>query len=278
MLDEAGGCGYGLGVMSAEKEETSGQTATPLPPGLLSTYPWLTFVLPFALFILFGSLEPKPPDPAATADVAGGWFHLNIDYRHYPLIYTIKLAVTLAAMGLVLPGYRTFPWRVSWYAPVVGVVGGVVWIVLSQLQLEAKLFNAIGLGGLLNLEQRSAFDPLTQLQGGWAYGFLTIRLVGLALVVPVIEEFFLRGFLMRYVMDARWWTLPFGVASRLALVMGTAVPVLYHPEMLAALVWFSAVSYLMIKTRSIWDCVVAHGLTNLVLGIYVITSDQWHLL
>ncbi len=96
--------------------------------------------------------------------------------------------------------------------------------------------------------------------------------------VPVIEEFFLRGFLMRYVMDARWWTLPFGVASRLALVMGTAVPVLYHPEMLAALVWFSAVSYLMIKTRSIWDCVVAHGLTNLVLGIYVITSDQWHLL
>ena len=60
--------------MGAEKAETAGQTATPLPPGLLSTYPWLTFVLPFALFILLGSLEPKPPpDPAAAADAAGGW-------------------------------------------------------------------------------------------------------------------------------------------------------------------------------------------------------------
>jgi uncharacterized protein len=264
--------------MDAERTDIPGRTATPLPTGLLATYPWLTFVLPFALFVLLSSLEPKPPNPDAAMEAAGGWLHLNIAYRYYPLIYTVKLGLTLAVMLFVLPGYRTFPWRIIWYAIVVGIVGAGVWIVLSQLQLEAKLFNALGLGGIFKLEQRSAFDPLTQLQGGWAYGFLAIRFVGLALVVPVIEEFFLRGFLMRYVMDARWWTLPFGVASRLALVVGTAVPMLYHPEMLAALVWFSAVSYLMVKTRTIWDCVVAHGLTNLVLGIYVVASGQWHLL
>jgi CAAX prenyl protease-like protein len=128
---------------------------------------------------------------------------------------------------------------------------------------------------------RSAFNPLEQLAAtpAWAYLFLAIRFMGLALVVPVIEEFFLRGFLMRYVMHANWWQIPFGQVNRTAVSLGTAVPMLMHPgELLAALVWFSMVTWLMVRTRNIWDCVVAHAITNLLLGIYVVTTGNWQLM
>ena len=72
--------------------------------------------------------------------------------------------------------------------------------------------------------ERSAFNPLEELADTpvWAWVFLAIRFTGLALVVPVIEEFFLRGFLMRYVMHPMWWQVPFGQVNRTAVIVGTA--------------------------------------------------------
>jgi hypothetical protein len=79
-------------------------------------------------------------------------------------------------------------------------------------------------------------------------------------------------------MHDSWWLVPFGAVSRLALVVGTAVPMMMHPgELLAALVWFSLVSWLMTRTRNIWDCVAAHAVTNFLLGIYVVQTGNWQL-
>ncbi len=127
---------------------------------------------------------------------------------------------------------------------------------------------------------RSAFNPFEQLAGqpALAWTFLAVRFLGLVAVVPLIEEFFLRGFIMRFVMERDWWNVPFGTASRLAIVLGTVVPMLSHPELLAAAVWFSLITWLMLRTRNIWDCVVAHAITNLILGIYVVASWNWWLM
>jgi len=136
-------------------------------------------------------------------------------------------------------------------------------------------------GWLKSLGPRSAFNPLEELkdQSLLAYGFLTVRFFGLVLVVPVIEEFFLRGCVMRYVVSERFWEVPFGNVNRAAVIAGTLIPVLMHPqEALAAAIWFSAVTWLMIRSRNIWDCVLAHAVTNLLMGIYVIASGQWWLM
>ena len=64
-----------------------------------------------------------------------------------------------------------------------------------------------------------------------------------------------------------------------AIAVGTLLPVAMHPaEILAAAVWFSAVTWLMYKTRNIWDCVAAHAVTNLLLGVWVVFSGEWHFL
>jgi CAAX prenyl protease-like protein len=248
-------------------------------PTSLRENPWLVCLLPFVVFMLAGSLEPKPPAHEAEP-AAKSWFDFGIEYRHYPLVYTAKIALTVATMIFVWPGYSKYPLRLNWkLALTVGIVGAVAWIALAILQ-HAVLAQAES-GWLKSLGARSAFNPFEELkdQSLLAYGFWALRLFGLVLVVPVIEEFFLRSCVMRYVVSERFWEVPFGDVTRVVVIAGTIVPVLMHPqEALAAAVWFSAVTWLMIRTRSIWSCVLAHATTNLLLGIYVIASGQWWLM
>lgn len=238
-------------------------------------WPWLPYVLPLAVFMLAGMFEPTPDKPASMLG-------LTIEYDAYPVVYTIKLALVIAALAVAWPAYRQFSLRLTVWGAVVGVVGIVIWVGLCTLGLERTVLEPLGLADtILGTGTRSGFNPLAELadRPAWAYGFLAIRLVGLALVVPVMEEFFLRGFVMRFVQDAEWWKVPFGVLTPMAIAVGTLLPVLTHPaEMLAAAVWFSLVTWLEYKTKTIWDCVLAHAVTNLLLGVWVISSGQWHLM
>ena len=241
-------------------------------PGWLALYPWAVFVLPLVVFMVVGAIEPKPDKPFER-------FGISIPYSAYPLVYTIKIALTMAAMAAVWPGYRQFPWRVSPLAFLVGSVGVVLWVGLCKLGLETKLLTPLGLGWLVDWGVRSGFNPLENWpdQPLVAYGFFVVRFWGFAIVVPIIEEFFLRGFVMRFVIDLDWWKVPFGTLTPIAIAAGTLLPVSSHPaEMLAAAVWFTSVTWLMFKTRNIWDCVVAHCVTNLLLGIYIVASGDWY--
>jgi uncharacterized protein len=270
------------------------------------TNPWLVFLLPFLVYMIVGCLEPGPPtDGVKTAS----WLDLGIEYRHYPLIYSLKILLTIAAMAYVSPGYRHIPCRTNIDVPhqsdsqatnvslapplarrtsggnpfllaiIVGVAGAAAWIGLAVGQRYAQE----QLGWTLGLDARSAFNPLDEKlipSQAWAYCFLAIRFLGLALIVPVIEEFFLRGFVMRFVMSADWWNVPIATVNRLALIAGTVVPLLTHPicEALAVAVWFSAITWLFLRTRNLWSCVAAHATTNLLLGIYVVASGNWWLM
>ena len=303
---------------STNSTSPSPQTTTGWRTGLLQQNPWLTFLLPLVVFMVVTSFEPKPSEPTTTAETVGQTAQsdpvtqsdrvsegedvapklqdegeetskseslLNIPYAYYPWVYTLKILLTLAAMAFVWPGYRQFPWRISGLAVGVGVVGIFVWVGLCRLNLEQSLLKPaldhVGLGWLIGAGARSAYDPFVYLADNppAAWGFLAVRFFGLALVVPIIEEFFLRGFVMRFVVEAKWWEVPFGKVTPFAVVLGTAVPMLMHPaELLAAAVWFSMVTWLMLRTRNIWDCVAAHAVTNLLLGIYVVTTGEWQLM
>jgi CAAX prenyl protease-like protein len=253
--------------------------------------PLVVFLLPFLVYMIAGTFEPGV---AKTGDTP------MIGYEYYPLVHSIKIALTLAAIVFVLPGYRAFLAKgaegrlvpetpVSWgkiTAIGVGVVGIVLWIALCTLDFEHKYFQPllekIGLGWLIGTGERAGFSPLDKIANPtWAWTFLVVRFVGLALVVPVVEEMFLRGFVMRFVMEKDWWKVPFGTASRLAIVLGTAVPLLSHPaELLAAAVWFSMVTWLMLRTKNIWDCILAHAVTNFLLGLYVVLmgGEAWRMM
>jgi CAAX prenyl protease-like protein len=257
--------------------------------GLNTRHAWLVFVFPFAVYMLANSFEPQRPAPAADVAVAesgaaepaapqSGWLP-EIPYRYYPAVYTVKIALTLLAMAMVWPGYKAFPFRVSPLALVLGAVGTAMWIGLCKLGLEQKLVSAIpALASVIGLGERSGFNPLAEMadRPALAYGFLAVRFLGLAAVVPVIEEFFLRGFVQRFVTKPEWQQVRIGEWHLTAVLLTTGLAALMHPaELVAEVVWFSMVTWLVTRTRNIWDAVGAHGVTNLCLGLYVLATGEW---
>jgi len=236
---------------------------------------WPRFVAPLVVFLAVTALEP-------TADMPGGQaIGLAIPYAAYPWVYTAKIALTLAALAWAWPALRSFPTRWTWLAVLVGLVGGGLWIGLGSLGWEARVLSLVGLEKLLAGGARSHFNPLAEMAAtpGLAVAFLGVRLAGLAVVIALAEELFLRGFLMRFVTAVEWWALPLRRVDRTAIIVGTVFPMLMHPgELLAAAAWFSLVTWLMLRTGSFWDCVIAHGVTNLTLGVYAIVSGRWELL
>jgi CAAX prenyl protease-like protein len=272
----------------------------------------IAFALPLVVYMLVGSFEPEPlrgPTAASAPAVAQpeetpegslvvddtlpdagaddlttttNRMGIEIPRRLYPAIYSVKIVATLAVLAWALPVYRQWPLRVSPLALGVGVVGVVLWILCAKIDPTSSYLQSLDpdhwLTKLLGSGERPSYDPLSVLGPTAAgYGFLAIRFFGLALLVPVIEEAFLRAFLMRFVMHDNWTEIPFGVVNRTAVAVGILVPVLYHPEHLAALVWFSLVTWLMVRTKNFWDCVAAHAVTNLLLGVYVVTQGEWWL-
>jgi len=238
---------------------------------VLSIHKWVGYVFPIAVFMLIGSFEPTDSTSAV--------------YRFYPWIYGFKLLATVAALRVVWPVYKPMVRPVGWHGVAIGIVGAAAWIGICNLELErtylVPILRPLGLDSLLSTQTRSAFNPFDQLSG-YPFGiaaYLLIRGIGLALVVPIVEEYFLRGFVMRYVAAEKWWKYPIGSVTRGSALAGTIVPMLMHPnELIAAALWFSLVTLLYVRSRNLWECIAAHSTTNLLLGLYVVYFGAWHLI
>jgi CAAX prenyl protease-like protein len=198
----------------------------------------------------------------------------SLDAVPYPVGYSVVMGLVALSLVVSWRGLTRVPFKVGWLSVAVGTVGVVVWIGLWWIDREF-----LGIGELVGLE-REGFNPFVELSATpfWLWAFVSVRLLGLVVIVPVIEELFVRGFLMRFVDSVRWDTLPLGRVTPASAGAVAVYAVLGHPaEALAAIVWFSMVTWLYARTRSLWDCVAAHAVTNLLLGIYVLTTGTWAL-
>jgi CAAX prenyl protease-like protein len=191
-------------------------------------------------------------------------------------MYMIGFQVLLAS-GLLIYFRKVylqhFSLRLSPLSILVGIVGVVVWVAICQLRLEPMLLGKLGFD-----TSRPEFNPFTLPDETVRTVFLILRFAVLVLIVPIVEELFVRGWLVRWVENPSWENIPLSSVSTWALLSASLYGVLAHPgEALAAFVWFGLVTWLMKRTGNLWDCVVAHAVTNLLLGIYVLKFEQWQL-
>ena len=227
--------------------------------------PWESCVVPLVVFLAAGLLEPTP----SGGGLAG---MLGIPYAAYPFIYAARLAATVISVARVWPQIREWVGHTTWWPIALGAALVVPWVVLAAVQREA--------GWAPTAVERSAFDPFAHFAtAAGAWGFLLVRAFGLVVVVPLIEELFLRGFLMRYVIDERFWTVPFGKLTFASVAACLVYAAATHPaEAAAALGWFAVMSGVAAATRRPIDVILAHAATNLALGIYVVATGSWWLL
>lgn len=107
--------------------------------------------------------------------------------------------------------------------------------------------------------------------------FLFFRIAVSVVAVPVLEELFWRGWLMRWLIDpndftrvapgawapSAFWLVAVLFASEHGSFwdVGLATGIVYN--------WW------MIRTRSLWDCILMHAATNAALAAYVVAGGHW---
>ncbi len=122
------------------------------------------------------------------------------------------------------------------------------------------------------------FDP-TAFEGslGLYWGTVIARFFRLVIIVPLIEEIFWRGFLQRYLIQENFTAIPFGKYTHLSF-WGVALAfasVHWGPDFIPALITGALFGWIAIRTKSLLACVVAHAVTNLGLGVYIMWTQQW---
>jgi CAAX prenyl protease-like protein len=217
---------------------------------MFSRAAWLR-ILPFAAYLFFivaGDVLERLGVPAEALrwlyplKVAAVALLLALFWRHYPELKHFRLSPATSLTALAT-----------------GVLVLLLWISLDT--------------GWMVIGSPSGFDPRSHGQLDWL--LVAIRIAGAALVVPVMEELFWRSFLMRWVVSPDFESVE---PSQLGLKSFVITVVLFgfeHNLWLAGIVAGAAYSLLYKRHRNLWSPILAHAVTNGLLGIWVVRTGNW---
>lgn len=223
-------------------------------------------IIPFLVYLLGTSFLPR------------------LSREAYPYGYAVVAVVTALVLWVLLRGEARrsilpIHGRIGW-GVVVGVVGIVTWIILSHWHLEKWLLSWLpsSLQAWVPIGDRESFNPLAELSSTSAkVAFVSVRLFGIAIVVPLVEELFWRCFLLRWTIDPDWQRIPLGTFTWQSCLTVVALFTLAHPEWFAAAGYCFLINGLLYWKKDLWLCVVAHSVSNALLVAYVLTTGHWFL-
>lgn len=215
-------------------------------------------ILPFALYILVLAGEG-----GLAYLVEQNWIGA-FDTRW---LYPLRIVAASAALVYCwryyseLDGFGRLTLRDWLLAVVSGLLVFVLWINLDQP------WATIGTPG-------AGFKPLDE-SGQMDVLLVALRLAGAALVVPIIEELFWRSFIMRWIKDKNFMVVQPRAVGMAALVISAALFATEHTLWFAGLLAGLIYGALYMFTARLWVPVIAHAVTNGVLGIWVLKTGHW---
>lgn len=207
-------------------------------------------ILPFGSYIAFLALGP--------------WLAAHLPDGRW--IYGLQVGVVALALAILAPQFGELrgTWRglgSDWQvALVVGVAVFVMWINLDQP------WASIG--------ESAGFDPRDG-RGAIAWPLAALRVTGAAFIVPVMEELFWRSYIMRWIEDSRFLdVLPDKVTLR-GFLISSALFGVEHTLWLAGILAGLAYAWLYQRRGNLWCPIIAHGVTNFLLGAWVLYTGNW---
>ena len=182
-------------------------------------------------------------------------------------LYLVQIALPLAALTYLWPEYVEL--RTGAAPPRFGdwilgaVVGTAVFLVWIRLDF-----------GPWVLGTAEGFDP-TDASGEIQLALAGVRLVGAALVVPIMEELFWRSLIMRWLAEPGFLTVDPRTVGAMPVLVSSALFATEHHLWLAGLLAGLAYAWLYRRTGSLWIPVFAHAVTNAQLGAWVLVTGSW---
>lgn len=205
----------------------------------------LPYIIPFALYIGLSYL--------------GNLFDNGV-YFMYP-IKTIIVGISLFYYRKQYSElYQKIKLNSIIIALVVGIVVFIIWI------LPDGLYPTLG---------SSEFNPYRFESQSLIIFLIAFRLIGAVIVVPVFEELFWRSFLIRWIINQDFKKVPLGKFTWLSFILTVLFFGIEHHQWLVGLAAGAIYNGLLYQQKSLWSCIIAHAVTNLILGVYVLVTQQW---
>ncbi len=224
-------------------------------------------VIPYLAWLLMMSLLGDPSGTRYAIQTIGGIILLLIcrPWRWYtapklknvPLALAVGLLVFIFWVGLESEFFKSaFPKISEFYERY-----------LVGMTKFGKLREPLEMGanGLYH------YDPRTT---GWP--LFWVHMLGTTLVIGMIEEFFFRGFVYRWMQGSPFFQKDIGKLDNGMCILVAVLFALEHNEWLMGFLCGLIFTWLMVKTRDIWAAVLAHAVTNGLLGWYAVhTGAYW---
>ncbi len=125
------------------------------------------------------------------------------------------------------------------------------------------------------LKEPTPYNPFIFKNTLFFYLIISFRLFGSSLVVPVFEELFWRSFVLRYIINPKFEEVPIGKFTWISFVIASIFFGFEHNLWLAGIMAGVSYSLILYFTRSLFIAMFSHGITNLLLGIYVVKTGNW---
>lgn len=179
-------------------------------------------------------------------------------------LYTLRIGGTALLIGYFWSFYTELRLVKKLNIPtliiaiMIGLIVFILWISLNQNWMSfAKSPEMINVSAHLNTTM------------------IVIRMIGAAIVVPIMEELFWRSFIMRWIDQAEFLQVSPIVVSVKALLISSLLFASEHIFWFAGLLAGLIYAYLYMRTQNLWYSIIAHGITNLTLGMWVVNTEQW---
>ncbi|MBI1840099.1 MAG: CAAX prenyl protease-related protein [Verrucomicrobia bacterium] len=188
-------------------------------------------------------------------------------------VYALKTLVALLLVLWIRPALRECRWSVNLVSVSAGAAVFAVWVGLDGLhptlnQIAPKLLGA----------RDPSWKPFEffAAQPGWAWMFIVVRILGTTYVVPPIEEAFYRSLMYRSVARADFESFPLSQFSLMSFVVTSVVFGLMHPNQWIAGIFCGCVyQALVLRCGHLGEAMAAHGVTNFLLGTWVVYKGAW---
>jgi CAAX prenyl protease-like protein len=209
--------------------------------------------------------NPAVPYLAPLATILAVSFLTGSITSGFDWLYPVRVLATAGVLWALRRDHAAM--RLAWSWPAVLIGGGtfLLWMALEQATTHDHTKRAALSAGLAILSPAEATV------------WLTFRVVGSVVTVPLAEELAFRGYLTRRLIVDDFERIPMGRFTWPSFLISSALFGALHGRWVAGTLAGMLYALALYRRGAIADAVLAHGTTNVLIAIYVLATASWSL-
>jgi exosortase E/protease (VPEID-CTERM system) len=175
-------------------------------------------------------------------------------------LYPLRVVAAAGTLWYFRRSYRDLDWRFGWFGAGAGLLVFAIWM------------------GLEPRASSGAPAALLEASGAARISWITLRIIGAVLLVPIAEELAFRGFLLRRLASSDFESVGWRTfAWAPFLISSAAFGILHGERWLAGTIAGAVFALAQLRRGRIGDAIIAHSVANALVAAWVLIGGDWKL-